>query len=270
MNVANIEVLGQSRSGNETCIMLPGYGVALDMGICPPEARRFSTVLITHGHPDHTAACVRHAALRVINGIRPAARYIVPPHLADDLEAAFAAYERMQGGEIRHEIVPLAVGEELDLGDRLSVRPFPTDHSIPSQGYALVRRRDKLKAEHRGLPGAEIARLRRQGVEVTDQVEVVEVAYPGDTRASVLDDVPLLTQARLLIMEATFVGEELTQKFAAGRGHTHILDHADRAERYENDAVLFVHFSMRHSDADVHAALAALPEPLRAKAHALI
>ena len=41
--------------------------------------------------------------------------------------------------------------------------------------------KEKLKAEYAGKAGLEIRDLRRAGVEVTDTVEVPEVAFTGDT-----------------------------------------------------------------------------------------
>jgi hypothetical protein len=58
------------------------------------------------------------------------------------------------------------VGEELPLTGELFVKPFQTYHVVPSQGYVVYSRRQKLKPEYVGLPGQEIGRLKRSGVQV--------------------------------------------------------------------------------------------------------
>lgn len=269
MMILEQELLGRSRSGIETCLVLPQLDVAFDMGFCPFDAIKARTVLVTHGHPDHTLGLVQHAAIRDLMGSKPS-RFVVPVHLVEPIEQMFRTAEQMQDDEIRREVIGFSPGDELPLKKGLVVRSFPTDHTLPSQGYLVVSKKQKLKPEYVGTPGPEIGRLRREGVDVTDTVEVIEVAYPGDTRATVLDTVPELQQARILLMEATFVTSDLEPSFASDRGHTHLCQHAERAERYGNEAVVFVHFSMRHSEDQVREAVGALPEPLRGKAVAFL
>ena len=60
----------------------------------------------------------------------------------------------------------MQIGEELRLTGELFVKPFRTYHVVPSQGYVVYSRRQKLKKEFVGLPGPEIGRLRKSGVEV--------------------------------------------------------------------------------------------------------
>jgi hypothetical protein len=52
------------------------------------------------------------------------------------------------------------------------VQPFPTEHSIPSQGYLVVSRKKKLKAEFVGAGKEAIISARKTGIEVSDVVEV--------------------------------------------------------------------------------------------------
>ena len=44
-----------STAGRGTCIQLPQYSLAFDMGIAPPGSERCSTVFCTHTHADHIA-----------------------------------------------------------------------------------------------------------------------------------------------------------------------------------------------------------------------
>ena len=59
------------------------------------------------------------------------------------------------------------------------VRPFPTHHRAPSQGYLIYKQNKTLKAEYQGLPGPEIGKLVREGVDINDVVTTPEIAYTG-------------------------------------------------------------------------------------------
>ena len=51
-------------------------------------------------------------------------------------------------------------------------------------GYALISIREKLKAEYIGTPGPELAKMRKEGVEIQYRLEVPQVAFLGDTTAA--------------------------------------------------------------------------------------
>jgi len=270
MSYAGIEIVGTSRSGVATCFTLPAYKLALDMGVCTKEARNAKTVLITHGHPDHVGAIVQHAAYRGLVGSGPAT-YYMPPHLIPHVQATLDAAEAMQTAEgvggrdhaIPAVLVACAPGDVVSLGKGLSFRVFKTDHTLPSQGYLLIRTKRKLKAKYIGMAGPEIGKLRQSGTDIHDVVEVIEVAYPGDTRATVLDTVPELFTAKVLIMEATFMGTEHDLEFARERGHTHLDEHLKRAADYKNEAVILTHWSARYSGKDICDAVETAEHPLR-------
>lgn len=55
------------------------------------------------------------------------------------------------------------VGQEAWLSSEAVVRPFATQHRVPSQGYVLSSVRRKLKPQLVGRPGSEIAALHKAG-----------------------------------------------------------------------------------------------------------
>jgi ribonuclease Z len=135
---------------------------------------------------------------------------------------------------------------------------------VPCQGYALTQRRKKLRPELAGLPGAEIHRRRLAGEEVTEELETVEVAFTGDSLIEVVDREPLVRTAKLLIIEVTFLDERVSVESARSKGHIHLDEIVARADLFENEALLFTHFSARYDAADIARILdARLPPGLR-------
>ena len=70
---------------------------------------------------------------------------------------------------------------------RLTIRAFATTHPVPSQGYVAYGTKEKLKAAFIGSSASEIKALKARGVEITDTVEVPEVAFTGDTTIDWVD-----------------------------------------------------------------------------------
>ena len=59
-------------------------------------------------------------------------------------------------------LTPVQAGDDIPFRENLVAHVLSLDHRVPSVGYLVCETRDKLKPEFFGLPGPEIARLRRQ------------------------------------------------------------------------------------------------------------
>jgi ribonuclease Z len=97
---------------------------------------------------------------------------------------------------------------------------------------------------------------------------VPEVAFTGDTTAECFDNPGMddVFKAKLLIVEMTFLDDTVTVEHARERGHMHIADFVARAHKFQNEAILFVHFSSRYSVATIQNAIANyLPPSLAAR-----
>ena len=259
-----------SIGGLETAIALPEWKLAFDIGRSPPEVVLRDSVLFTHGHMDHMGGVAYHAATRALRHMRRPT-YLIPPAYEADFEALFEVWKRLDRSTVEHVTVPISPGEEHRLPNGILVRPFRTYHTAPSQGYALVARREKLLPELAHLEGPEIARRRRAGETVTRAVDTVEVAYCGDTTIEVLEREPLARSARLLILETTFVDERVSVEEARGKGHVHLDELAERAELVTSEAILLHHFSARFKADEILAALdRRLPPGLRERVTPLL
>ncbi|MEL6349191.1 MAG: MBL fold metallo-hydrolase [Myxococcota bacterium] len=246
MKLAGIDVDAISVGGMRTCIQLPSFDLAFDMGVCPPKAVHRGTVLFTHAHVDHMGAVVQHCATRDLLGLKPPT-YILPPKNLTAFNDVFTAWRALDHSPLEHTAIPLAPGETHAIKKGFRVQPFRSVHTVISQGYILHHRRQKLKPEYQHLTGPEIGAARARGEQITDEVDHPAVAFTGDTRIDVLDHHPELYHVNLLIMEVTFFGDQITVAQARRRGHIHLNEVAARAERFQNAALLLTHRSARHS-----------------------
>jgi ribonuclease Z len=217
LQLGELELEALSIGGIETCIHVPRWKLAFDVGRAPRGLIPCPTVLFTHDR-----------------------------------------------SELEHATVPLGPGQEHVLPNKLLVRPFRSLHVVPCQGYGIWSRREKLRPEFAGLSGEDLRRLRGQGRKVTDTLETPELAFTGDTLIEVVEREEVVRRARVLIIECTFVGDEIDVAQARSRGHVHLDEIAERAGLFENEHLLLTHFSARFSAGLVRAELERkLPSALR-------
>ncbi len=263
VRLAGIEIEALSVGGIETCIHVPGFKLAFDIGRSPREVIACPTVLFTHAHMDHMGGAAYHAATRALLRMKPPT-YVVPRVNAGDFERLFEVWRALDRSDMEHRTVALEPGEEHELSKNLVARAFRSPHSAPCQGYGLWARREKLRPEFQGLPGPELARLRREGVALSTTLETPELAFPGDTLIEVVEREEVVRRARVLVLETTFVDERVSVAESRAKGHIHLDEVAERAGLFENEAILMTHFSARYHAHEIRAALRAkLPPALR-------
>jgi len=253
-----MELKGRSVSGLGTCLTVPAYKLVLDVGVCTPEALKCRDVLVTHAHVDHMAGAVQHAATRDLLGSKPSRFYAYKP-VAEALAKVLEMWKTMQG-EFKYEVVSMDLGEEYPVRKGLSVRAFETTHRVVSAGFVVYESRSKLKAEYKGVEGAEIGRLRKSGVEVTDTVKTAVLAYTGDTKVEALAE-PLLDGVKTLVTEMTYL-PDVKVEFARERGHVH-YDEFVAVPLPPCEEFVLTHFSARYSEKDVAEAMSKLRADLK-------
>jgi ribonuclease Z len=262
--LAGIDVEGISIGGIETCIDLPKLKIAFDIGRAPDFAIARDTILFTHAHMDHMGGVAWHCATRALRGMKPP-RYVVGPENAEAFRDLFEVWRRLDRSKLLHELVVIGPGDELALhGSRLA-RPFRSPHRAPCQGYAIVSTRTRLASRLRDASQDEIDAARKRGETITEPVEIVEVAFTGDTLIEVVENEAVVRTAKLLILECTFLDERVPVADCRAKGHVHLDEIVARADLFANEAILLTHFSARYSAAEVVALLdQKLPPRLRA------
>lgn len=256
--------------GLETCIEVPSYKLCVDIGRCPPSAAKLKRVLFTHGHVDHMGGVVHHTAMRDLWGMSPP-EYAMPEACAEPFAALLEAWRALDRSPLPCTVRPVQPGDRIELGGHRYAKVFACIHRVPTVGYALVRKHRSLRPELEGLPGPEIARIRERGEPVSVEAEIVEAAICGDTTADVIDREPLVREARVLVLEATFLDERAGPAKARRTGHTHLDDLAARADLLDNRHILLTHASARYGPAQIADLVARrLPPGLRERVTALL
>nr|CAB3449532.1 unnamed protein product [Digitaria exilis] len=236
LEIEGYPVEGVSIGGQETCVIFPTLSLAFDIGRCPQRAVSQEFLFVSHGHLDHIGGLPMYVATRGLFRLRPPTIF-VPACLRDHVERLFEVHRAMDQSELKHNLVPLEVGEEYQLRRDLKVRAFRTYHVIPSQGYVIYSVKQKLKQEFIGLPGSEIKQLKLSGVEITNTVSTPEIAFTGDTTSDFILDpdnadvlgakilvVEVFYYYLLLVGESTFLDDSIPVEHAREYGHTHLFE----------------------------------------------
>lgn len=270
-----IELAGQtieamSVGGVETSFQVPSFDCNLDIGRCPAGAIGRRHLLLSHAHMDHAAGLPYFVSMRSMQRLPPP-RVYCPRDAVADLRQVLEAWARLDSDADRCELVGVGPGDRIELGGSRFATVFAAHHRVSGVGYALHQTRRKLKPELHGLDGPSIGARVRAGEVVYDEKVVTDVCFCGDTTAAVLDAQPEVGQARLLLLECTFLGDRPAKTWAERSGHVHLDDLAERSHLLQNEAIVLTHLSRRYSRSEVQDAVRrALPAQLRERLWVLL
>ena len=267
LRLGEMSIEGHSVAGEETWFRIHPPGLALDVGRGAPTQAGSRDIFLSHGHLDHALGVPYVLSQRRLHHPAPtpqiaptpqsapsapsaalsATRVFCPLPIVESLRALVVACERLEGVAYQHEIVGLVPGERVDVGRGLTIEAFATDHVVPSLGFHLLRRRRRLKIEYQGRSGEDLAQLRAEKVEIDRECEELWLSYCGDTGPEVWRLSPRLVESRLLLIECTFLGDEVRQHGSTYK-HLHFDDLVEHeADLAGHEAIVLHHLSRRHS-----------------------
>ena len=114
LNLAGINIDAISVGGHYTCIQFPNLSLAIDMGVCTPQAISRNTVLFTHAHSDHMAGVVRHCSSREMMGMKPPV-YVTGSENQQAFEDMLDAWRRLNRSTMPCEVKILRPKETWEL-----------------------------------------------------------------------------------------------------------------------------------------------------------
>jgi ribonuclease Z len=258
-----LTIEGYSRAAVQTYWRIPELKIGFDLGAQPWDFMGTPTWLITHTHLDHVAALPVYVARRRMMKMEPPVLYL-PEQALEDVRRLLLIMQRLDRGRMICDLRGVKPGDEIELSRENVVTPFATTHTIPSLGYVVWDRRNKLKEEYHGLAGDQIRDLRLAGTQVTREVRTPLLAYTGDTSPAGLDACPAVYEAKILITELSFIRPGHRREKIHKFGHMHLDDFIERADRFKNELIICAHFSTRYHPNEVRRLIdAKMPQQLR-------
>lgn len=273
-----LSIVGLGRSADASCYYLPEWGLVLDAGLST-KAFTPKTVLLSHGHRDHTQALpvlARPAPFGRAGRASPKPPKVLLPAPLEPLVRSFLYSESVLNyGQPQSEADNEAALGALDLhavsdGDvvglprhcyagpmrGLSVQVFAAPHkNMPAVAYGLFRYAKRLKPEY-AAQQHRIAELVRAspGLEVSEKIKERLLFYSGDTTIGLLErSAEEVLQYRHVVHECTFCGPPSAEldEYAAKRGHTHYAQLHPFISASPDTIWILVHWSIKYSRDDV-------------------
>ncbi len=263
----DLTIEGYSRAAVQTYWRVAEYRLGFDLGAQPWDFMGTPNWFITHTHLDHIAALPVYLARRRMMKMEPPTVYL-PEHAIAGVNQMLDSFSRLDRGKLPATLVGVKAGDEIDYSRELIVTVHTTYHTIPSVGYLVWERRNKLKPEFAQLTGDQIRDLRMAGTQITDEFRIPSLGYLGDTAPRTLDEDPVFYEAKVLIAEMTFIAKSHRKELIHKSGHMHLDDFVDRRDKFKNELIIAGHFSTRYNHRQAEKIVqAALPDMLGGRLH---
>lgn len=262
-----LSVVGLGRSADASAYFLPELGIVFDAGI-HVKSLRPKTVLLTHGHRDHTAALptmAQHAKVFAPKAIYSLVmRFLLAEaqlNFGDDkqtdaeTEAALGAFDVQPVEDLDEILLPKECysGSPTPIG--VQVFEAPHKAGVPAVSYGLYRAKKRLKPEYKMLPKNELGALLRDDVSITEPYNEGILFYTGDVTIQLLRSRwrDILPKYKYIIHECTFFGPPSSKLDDASRkkGHTHYAQLHPFVCSFPETTFICVHWSLRYSKDDI-------------------
>jgi len=240
-----ITVKGISIGGVESCYILPEFRIAFDMGRGPIELTDIPYVFLSHGHLDHAAGIAYYFSQRSLRRLDPGTVY-APAEIVESLTKICREWQKIEEFDYKINIHPVNEGDRIEVRPNYFIETVKSHHRVPANGYVMHHKVKKLKTEFIGLPGEEIKNRRERGEELFVFKETPIFAYSGDTSIEFLLNNESARNAKVLLMECTYIDDSRPVERARKWGHTHLDEILQNIDKLNNEKIYLIHLSRRY------------------------
>lgn len=264
LTALSIQIDGSSVARLRTGFQVHGIGslrIALDAGVHFDNMP--DVFLITHAHHDHWREL--NSCLLPCSGRETVRPKVMAPAASIALMAESICKARRATGQFQKcgacdgtasahvavdaDFVPVKADDEIDLAPDVVVRVFALHHTVPTVGYGLYVRTQRLIDSLIGLDGRELKRRRLNNEKITTEVLVPKLAFICDTSATGFDRISdQLAKFRAVMVECTFIRpDQLARANSRKRRHMHLNRLVEFARSNPTVMVAAMHFSQEYS-----------------------
>ncbi|ARF10191.1 ribonuclease BN tRNA processing enzyme [Hokovirus HKV1] len=228
----SFKLSGYSVSAIRTGFKVDGLNMALDLGL--PYYFKPKIILITHGHNDHY--------YEIGHDIDSESIILCPYQIKDDLVNFLTIVRKLNGYEQVNinNIIGLLPKQTYNYNNYI-IETFECYHSIPTIGYGICQKVNKLKEEYKNLTKQEIIQLKKNNEIITEEKYNKLFCYLCDTNINIFSDVSIFSY-RTIMIECTFIDQEHENR-ALERDHIHWSQIKPYVEKYVNIEFILFHFS---------------------------
>jgi len=215
------------------------------------KARKVDHVFISHADRDHLTGLLQFNQLNA----RPGFPKIYYPLHSGSFPAMEAFAKQFDPHVSGTQWEGIDSGQKIQIKDNLYVQAIRNNHvqveasMIKSLGYRITETKSKLRPEYLALSQPELkALIAEKGKEtLMTQVENTVLTYSGDTP---VDDPEKWNNTKILIHEATFMGEEDREKTNTKRNlHSRLEEVLGMVADLKIETLILGHFSSRYDAA---------------------
>lgn len=135
----------------------------------------------------------------------------------------------------------------------LKVEYLPCYHTAETVGFGFATTSTRLKAEYQGLPGKDIAELRKAGVDVSENTLVPQLAFYGDTNIDALRKHTVWEKYPVVVIECTlYPSLGKSEEVAYYMGHMHWSSIAPLIKSHPSTFFVLTHHSLAMKLRDLH------------------
>ena len=243
---------GSSTAGIRTSFFCNELKILLDAGY--QNYNKIKEIFITHCHADHIACLPLIILENIHNQIET--NIYCPIEVVNLLENMIDSFLKCNyGSNVNHKkkyykVIGMSSQYFINLnlnGFDIKLEIIDSDHTVPTISYGFIEIKKKLKEEYFGLKGAELAKLKQDGKDITNKVEEKKMIFCGDTSIYIFKSNPQILEYPNIIIECTFFDKD-ELPLAKDRKHMHWEQLKEIVVSNTNINFYIIHISAKYNN----------------------